>query len=305
MQSIITILGTTAIGKSKLSIELAKKFDGIIISADSRQIYKGFDIGSGKITADEMQGIEHYMLDIKELWQDYNLSEFKTDATAILSDLKQQNTLPFIVGGTGLYIESIIYDYQIPNIPPQAELRHNLSQKTKEILQKILLEIKPAHNLNQSDWHNPVRLIRAIETANINQSDQIKQNNSLYNSLIIGLKSTLENIKSRITKRVDDRLTQGTIEEVQKIQRILGEHLSPEMASKKICQFGLGTNFILDYLNHKIDYRTMREKYIQAEYQYARRQLTWFRRMKDIVWFEADDKDLINKTSILIADFLK
>lgn len=137
MQSIITILGTTAIGKSKLSIELAKKFDGIIISADSRQIYKGFDIGSGKITADEMQGIEHYMLDIKELWQDYNLSEFKTDATAILSDLKQQNTLPFIVGGTGLYIEAIIYDYQIPNIPPQAELRHNLSQETKEILSLI------------------------------------------------------------------------------------------------------------------------------------------------------------------------
>lgn len=305
MQSIITILGPTAIGKSSLAVRLASDFDGAIISADSRQVYKGFDIGSGKITATEMCGIQHYMLDIKELWQDYNLATFQTDATAILSKLKQQNTLPFIVGGTGLYIEAIIYDYQIPDIPPQVELRDSLANETKEKLQNILLEINPNHHLNQSDWNNPVRLIRAIETAKTNPADKIKPKTSLYNNLIIGLKAPLEDIRVKITKRVDARLTQGAIEEVQKIQIALGEKLNPELAYKKICQFGLGTTAILDYLQNKIDYKTMREKYIQAEYQYARRQLTWFRRMKNIVWFEADDKKLIEKTSLLITDFLK
>lgn len=304
MQSFITILGPTAIGKSKLAIKLARKFSGSIISADSRQIYKGFDIGNGKITQSEMQTVPHYMLDIKELWEDYNVAEFQKEVKFILHELETRQTLPFLVGGTGLYIESIVYDYQLPNIPIQNKLRQELSQMNRLELQNKLLPLNPQINLNQSDWNNPVRLIRLIEKY-ISEIKPINTKSStIYKPLLIGLKSDLSDIKDRITLRVEERLAQGAIEEVQNIKTILNSKLSPIMAQKKLHQFGLGTIAICDYLDKKIDYETMKSKYIQSEYQYARRQMTWFRRMPEIHWFEADDKELLNKTSQLISDFL-
>ena len=306
MQSIITILGPTAIGKSKLAIELAKKFDGIIISADSRQIYKNFDIGSGKIKATEMQGIEHYMLDLKELWQDYNVAEFQRDVRQIIKDLQYPKPLPFLVGGTGLYIESILYNYNFPNIDISPILRDELSKLNKLELQNKLLELIPDHNLNNSDWNNPIRLIRAIEVNSIQSSPTLVQYNSdMYKPLLIGLTASLDDIKNNITKRVNERLEQGAIEEVQNIRSILSTKLSPQLVENKIRQLGLGTIAICDYLDKKTDYETMKEQYIRSEYQYARRQLTWFRRMSNINWFEADDKDLIDRTSHLISDFLQ
>jgi tRNA dimethylallyltransferase len=304
MQSIITILGPTAIGKSKLAVELAKEFSGSIISADSRQIYKEFDIGSGKITQKEMQNVPHYMLDIQELWEDYNVAEFQKDVESILQELEVQKTLPFLVGGTGLYIESIIYDYQLPNIPIQNQLRQELSQMNKLELQNKLLSLNPQINLNQSDWNNPVRLIRAIEKNILGIKPTDTNPSPIYKPLLIGLKSDLNNIRDRITLRVEERLSQGAIDEVQNIKTILNSQLSPIMAQKKLQQFGLGTIAICDYLDKKIDYEKMKSKYIQSEYQYARRQITWFRRMSDIHWFEADDKNLLIKTSQLISDFL-
>jgi tRNA dimethylallyltransferase len=305
MQSIITILGPTAIGKSKLAVELAKEFSGSIISADSRQIYKEFDIGSGKITQKEMQNVPHYMLDIQKLWEDYNVAEFQKDVESILQELEVQKTLPFLVGGTGLYIESIIYDYQLPNIPIQNQLRQELSQMNKLELQNKLLSLNPQINLNQSDWNNPVRLIRAIEKNILGIKPTDTNPSPIYKPLLIGLKSDLNNIRDRITLRVEERLSQGAIDEVQNIKTILNSQLSPIMAQKKLQQFGLGTIAICDYLDKKIDYEKMKSKYIQSEYQYARRQMTWFRRMSDIHWFEADDKNLLIKTSQLISDFLK
>lgn len=305
MQPIITILGPTAIGKSKLAIELAKRFDGIIISADSRQIYNNFDIGSGKITVEEMQDIQHYMLDIRELWQDYNVAEFQRDVRQIIKELKDKKMLPFLVGGTGLYIESILYNYNLPSIAVNSSLRAELSKLNKVELQNKLLALNPNHNLNHSDWNNPVRLIRVIEIAQSNLTSSATNKDIIYKPLLIGLTTSLENIKARIIKRVDVRLEQGAIEEVTNIKKILAKKLSPDLASQKLAQFGLGTMTINQYLEGKIDYEEMRRQYIQAEYQYARRQLTWFRRMKDINWFEADDQNLLEKTSLLISDFLK
>jgi tRNA dimethylallyltransferase len=305
MQSIITILGPTAIGKSSLAIELAKNFAGVIISADSRQVYKNFDIGSGKISLAEMQNIPHYMLDIIELWENYNVAEFQKEVKSILQEVDTKHILPFLVGGTGLYIESIIYNYQLSNIPIQNNLREELSQMTKLELQNKLLLLSPNIELNKSDWNNPVRLIRAIEINTFNSEPTSKEFNSPYKNLIIGLNSSLPEIKNRITLRVESRLEQGAIEEVKAMRLILAKHLSTDSISKKIQQFGLGTMAICDYLDNKIDYSTMKNKYIQSEYQYARRQLTWFRRMPNIKWFEADDINLVNKTSLLIADFLE
>lgn len=304
MQSIITILGPTAIGKSSLAVKLALQFRGAIISADSRQIYKNFDIGSGKITASEMQGIEHYMLDIRNLWQDYNLAEFQKDTKVILQKLEDKHILPFLVGGTGLYIESILYNYNLPKIEINSNLRTELSKLNKLELQNKLLELSPKHNLNYSDWNNPIRLIRAIEIAQSKPMSGTESSANLYKPLIIGLSSSLVDIKSRITKRVDKRLEQGAIEEVESIKKILVDKLSPDLSYQKLAQFGLGTIAINQYLEGEIDYESMREKYIQAEYQYARRQLTWFRRMPEIHWFEADDENLVEQTEHLITDFL-
>lgn len=305
MQSIITILGTTAIGKSSLAIELAKNFAGVIISADSRQIYKNFDIGSGKISLAEMQNIPHYMIDIIELWENYNVAEFQKEVKSILQELDTKHILPFLVGGTGLYIESIIYNYQLSNIPIQNNLREELSQMTKLELQNKLLLLSPNIELNKSDWNNPVRLIRAIEINTFGINTKVEKQYSPYNNLIIGLNSSLIEIKNRISLRVESRLEQGAIEEVKEMRLILAKHLSIDSINKKIQQFGLGTMAICDYLDNKIDYNTMKNKYIQSEYQYARRQLTWFRRMPNIKWFKADDINLVNKTSLLIADFLE
>lgn len=304
MQSIITILGPTAIGKSKLAVELAREFSGSIISADSRQVYKGFDIGSGKITLNEMQTIPHYMLDIKELWEDYNVAEFQKEVKSILQELEIKQTLPLLVGGTGLYIESIIYDYQLTNTPAQEAIRTELSQLNKKELQNKLLSLNPQINLNESDWNNPVRLIRSIEKNNFGIKPISTKTSNIYKPLLIGLKSDFSYIKDKITTRVEERLAQGAIDEVARIRLILNEKLPLNIAQRKIKQFGLGTIAICDYLDNKINYDIMKSQYIQYEYQYARRQMTWFRRMPEIHWFEADDKELLTKTSQLISDFL-
>lgn len=305
MQQIITILGPTASGKSELAIELAQHFDGAVISADSRQIYKNFDIGSGKATTDECKGIQHYLLDIKELWENYSVAEFQRDTIEILKKLEKDNVIPFLVGGTGLYLESIIYDYKLRNVDNNLELRESLSKLNKETLQQKLLELKPNHGLNNSDWNNPVRLIRAIEVLQSNPNEIHDRSIDESKHLIIGLQASLTEIKSRITKRVDKRLEQGAILETQNILDILSKHLPTIEMKRKLKQLGLGTVVMTDYINKKIDYNTMRDKYIQSEYQYARRQLTWFRRMPNVIWLDVLDKNLTTKAVELVTNFLQ
>jgi tRNA dimethylallyltransferase len=306
MQSLITILGPTASGKSDLAIQLAGQFGGEIISADSRQIYRDFDIGSGKITPKQAQIIPHHMLNIRDIWQNFNVSEFQAEANELIQNFEGQKKLPFLVGGTGLYIESIINHYSFSPIEPNKELRESLSPYSKEELQKKLLSLNPNHNLNYSDWNNPIRLIRAIEIANTPRESVSRPLNSLqYNTCIIGLNNSLPNIKEKITKRVDNRLEAGAIEEVKSLITILNAHLGTESGKMKLQQLGLGTVAIAQYLNNSLDYEEMRKQYIESEYQYARRQLTWFRRIPNIHWFEGDSPTLMQDSHKLISDFLR
>lgn len=305
MQKIITILGPTASGKSELTIRLAQNFGGAIISADSRQIYKNFDIGSGKVTPDECKSIQHYLLDVKELWENYSVAEFQKDAIKVLKRLEKKDTIPFLVGGTGLYLEAVVYDYRFRNVDSNSKLRQSLSKLNKNDLQQKLIALNPNHKLNNSDWNNPVRLIRAIEILQSKTDDIPTRNINEHKHLIIGLKASLTEIKSRITRRVDYRLKRGAILETKQIIDILSKHLSPTDLDKKIKQLGLGTLVMANYINKKIDYDTMRNKYIQAEYQYARRQLTWFRRMNNVVWLDASDENLIKKSTQLVTNFLR
>lgn len=304
MKPIIVLLGPTATGKSSLAINLAHTFKAEIISADSRQIYTEFTIGSGKALPSEMKSIPHHMLNIKHIWEEFNVSQFQTMTQAILEKLHTCETLPFLVGGTGLYIDAVVKNYQIPPQEPNKELREQLSHYSLTELQSILQNTYPDRVFNQSDWHNPVRLIRAIEILSSQFSPTTQPPSSPYTPLYIGLSSSLESLKERIIKRVDARLNLGAIDEIIAIRDILKDHVAPSEEESILHNLGLGSIAICQFLDEQISYDIMRERYIQSEYQYARRQLTWFRKNPDIHWFEADDNALIQKTSLLIQNFL-
>ncbi len=286
---LLTIVGPTATGKSSLGITLAQTLNGEIISADSRQVYQGFDIGSGKVNSEEMNGVPHHLLDIVPAWEDYSVQAWKESAETIIQDLCAQNILPIVVGGTGLYTESLTKGFQIPEIAPNPALRKKLEQKTVEQLQAQLTILAPGLELNQSDRNNPVRLIRAIEKAmaGITNAPEVKSE-SPYNVIQIGLTTSPERLQERISQRVDARLENGAIEEVQGLYTELTDRLGPALGLKKLKSFGLGTVTMLDYIHERLSWEDMRTKFITKEYQYAKRQLTWFQRDSSIHWFEAD-----------------
>jgi len=281
----IVILGPTAIGKSSLGIDLASQFDGEIISADSRQIYKGFDIGSGKVTNQDLAKIPHYMIDIKEIWEDFSVQEFQDLAYQYITDIQSRQKNVFIVGGTGLYIDSLVKNYNIPNIKPNFELRQILEKKSLQELQDIVIAKCVQHNLNHSDFNNKVRLIRFIERQSTTSllSSQIPTKNK-YEFLQIGLYTDLDKLEKRIKQRVIERLDNGVIEEVRNIKSILYQKLDTNSALSKLYSFGLGTIVIDEYLDKKLTYQDMLNKFVLKEFQYAKRQLKWFKRDKSILW---------------------
>ncbi len=284
----IVILGPTAIGKSSLALELALEFNAEIISADSKQIYKDFDIGSGKVSKSDLEKIPHYIIDIKEIWENFSVQEFQNLAYEYIEDIKVREKNVFIVGGTGLYIDSLVKNYNISNIKPDYKLRNELQKKSVKELQDIINIKNPNHNLNHSDFHNKVRLIRFIEkisNTSLLSSDTLKKRNP-YNFLQIGLYTDLDILEKRIKKRVLERLENGAIEEVKQIKEILSQKLDSTSALSKLYSFGLGTIVINEYLENQINYQDMIDKFVLKEFQYAKRQLKWFKRDKSIIWVE-------------------
>ncbi len=284
---IITIVGPTATGKTSLSIELAKLLSGEIISADSRQIYRGFDIGSGKVTFSEMQNIPHYMIDIRDPWEGFSVADFQQEANSHIKNIISRKLQPILVGGTGLYIDAIIRGYNIPEVKPNLALRAKLEVKSLEQLQQMYQSVCPNETMNSSDFQNPVRLIRTIEKSlsGISSISTIQQP-SPYNPIVIGLIADSKTLRTNIEERVTQRLEAGAIEEVESLYQLLQQHLSPAEATKKLSSFGLGTVAILEYLDDKITLSQLTSKYITKEYQYAKRQLTWFKRATDIHWID-------------------
>lgn len=304
MKPIIVLLGPTATGKSSLAIDLAQVFQAEIISADSRQVYTEFTIGSGKVLPSEMKSIPHHMINVTHIWEEFNVSQFQTMTQEIIQKLHTHEIPPFLVGGTGLYIDAVIKNYQIPPQAPNKELREQLSHYSLSELQSILQNQYPERVFNTSDWNNPIRLIRAIEVLSSPSSLNTNPIPSSYEPLYIGLSSSLDTIKNHIIKRVDERLNQGAIDEIIAIRTLLKDRVNPSEEESILQRLGLGTIAICQFLDNTISFDTMRECYIQSEYQYARRQLTWFRKNSDIHWFESEDNTLLKNTSLLIKNFL-
>jgi len=277
---LITILGPTASGKSNLAIKLAKKFKGEIISADSRQIYKEMNIGTAKITKKEMSGIPHYMIDIVKPNENFTLAQFQKKTIKIIKDIQERNKIPFLVGGTGLYIQSIVDNLKIPTTKPNKKLRNKLEKLTNQELINKLEKLDP-QALKIIDLKNKRRLIRALEICLITKkpfSKQRKKNKTIFKTLQIGIKLNTNNLEQKINKRIIRMTKEGLIKENKKLLKKYG--------SKPYSMSGIGYQEIILYLKNKITLKEAKELIKIHTRQYAKRQMTWFKRDQRIKWIK-------------------
>ena len=289
---IVVILGPTASGKSDVAIKLARKFNGEIISADSRQIYRGMDIGSGKVTKKEQQMAKHWMLDIVSPQTNFSAAQFKKKAEIIIADILKCGKLPIICGGTGFWIKSLVDNVQYPEVKPDWKLREKLGKKSEEKLFKMLKKLDPKR-AKTIDAKNKVRLIRAIEICQtLGKVPSLSAENKKYNFIQIGISWPKEKLNERIKIRLDKRFKKGMIEEVRKL------HFQDKISWKRLEIFGLEYRQIALYLKGKITEYDMRERLFQEIKNYAKRQMTWFKKDKRIIWLNnySDIQKEIEKT---------
>lgn len=274
---VIVILGPTASGKSDLGVKLARRFSGEVISADSRQVYKGLDIGSGKITKREMKGIPHHLLSVASPKNIFTAERFRRLGKITIRKILAKEKLPIIVGGTGLYIDSVIYDLDFPKVPPQKALRAKLERLSTEKLSEKLVKLDET-TAKRIDKHNRRRLIRALEIIEYTGKPIPPINRSSpYDVLKIGIKISPEKLKENIKKRLEKRLRIGMVAEVRKLHK-------KGLSWKRLDDLGLEYRYISHYLRGLLTYEEMKEKILRESYQYAKRQMTWWRRDKDIKW---------------------
>ena len=281
MKKLIVILGPTASGKTDLSIKLAKKFNGEIISADSRQVYKRMDIGTNKITKKEMQGVPHYLLDVASPKRRFTVVQYQKLALKAIERIYKKNKIPFLVGGTGFYIQAIVDGIVIPRVKPDWKLRKKLEKKnTKELFLMLKkLDSKRAKNI---DKNNPRRLIRALEIVKeLGTVPPLSLSGPRFELLMIGVKK--ENLEERIKKRLLKRLKIGMVAEVNNLRKSC-------LSWKRLEEFGLEYRYIAQYLQKKINYEEMIEKIQKESEHFAKRQMTWFKREKRIKWVKTSQE---------------
>lgn len=295
LQKLIVVLGTNASGKSSLGINLAKKYNGEIISADSRQIYRGLDLGSGKVTPEETLGVPHYMIDILDPNIPYSVADFQMQSYKIIDDIIARGKVPFLVGGTGLYVRSIVNGYTFDNTPPNEALRLELEEKSVEELYRLLAE-KCNGQVNLADPKNKRRLIRALEKT-YGGKEELKEEkcSPRYRVLQLGVTWPKEILHSRIDERLDKRLGEGMIDEVRALR-------ANGATDDFLYKLGLEYRYILWYLNGKYaSLDEMKEELGRAIKRFAKRQMTWFRKDTSIIWlnmdgdYETEAQDKINE----------
>ncbi|WAA13516.1 tRNA (adenosine(37)-N6)-dimethylallyltransferase MiaA [Fervidibacillus halotolerans] len=286
-EKLLVIIGPTAVGKTKLSIDLAKKLSGEIISGDSMQIYRGMDIGTAKISPDEMEGIPHHLLDIKNPDESFSVAEFQQLVREKITEISNWGRLPILVGGTGLYIQSVIYNYQFPNV--EGKLREQLEKQAEQegidFLYRKLLNID--HEYAQLIHpNNKRRVIRALEvyystgkTMTEWQKNQMKD--PIYDSLIIGLTMERNRLYERINERVDEMIDNGLVQEAK---MLYDQGLTDVQSTQAI-----GYKELFDYFDGKVTLEEAISNLKQNTRKFAKRQLTWFRNKMDVHWFDATD----------------
>ena len=288
---LITILGPTATGKTGLAVKLANRLNGEIISADSRQIYRGMDIGTGKDLEEysiNENNIPYHLIDILNPTEDYNVYRFQTEFQIAYNKIHERTKLPILCGGTGLYLDSVLLNYRFAPIEANAELRENLESKSKDELaeQLKILDLNLYENWNTDTKR---RIIRGIELAMKNGSPEINSTpKNLSNTCVIGVQYPREIIRERITSRLKFRLENGMIEEVEAL-------LKNGLSKERLNYFGLEYKFIRRFLDDELNRDELFELLNIAIHQFAKRQSSWFRRMEkrgvNINWIEKGDLD--------------
>ncbi|MCF8339298.1 MAG: tRNA (adenosine(37)-N6)-dimethylallyltransferase MiaA [Bacteroidales bacterium] len=272
----ITILGPTATGKTRLAAAIADQVDGEIISADSRQVYRGMDIGTGKDLDDyDINGhrIPYHLIDIVDPGYEYNVYEFQKDFTEAYEAILAREKTPIMCGGSGMYLESVLKGYNLLKVPENESLRRELNKKSNREL-KELLKAKSKKLHNTTDLTDRDRMIRAIEIQSHYENNPGSQgNNPEIESVLIGIHFDRLALRQRITERLYSRLDNGLVEEVQHL-------LDTQLSANSLRFYGLEYRFVTDYLTGKLDYNTMVSKLNTAIHQFAKRQVTWFRRME-------------------------
>lgn len=301
-ENLLIVLGATAVGKTKLAVQLAHAFNGEVISADSRQVFKGMNIGTGKDLSEyEVNGqkIPYHLIDIKPAGQRYQVNAFKDDFYKAFDQLQSVGKLPILCGGTGMYIHSLLQNHELTAIPVSEQLRKQLLVLSKEELQNELNKY-PFQLREQADISSHKRLIRAIEIAEyLSHHDLQTEKRTELKPLIIGLYNDVDTRRNKILRRLDERLSQGLIEEV-------GDLLKQGVSEEMLVFYGLEYKFVIAYLKGEINLDTLRERLGIAICQFAKRQMTFFRKMEkdgvQINWIEAvDDITLVQKQAFDLA----
>ncbi len=296
---LIVILGQTATGKSDFAVQIAKEVNGEIISSDSRQVYEGMNLGSGKITKKEMRGVKHYMLDIISPKKVFSVSQFQKKALKEIKNIIKENKVPIICGGTGFYIDSIVDGNIFPEVKPNKKLRDELNKKTAQELFKELEKLDKDRSQN-IDKNNKVRLIRAIEVAKtLGSVPKILKKENNFEIIKIGLVMPDEILKERIKSRLVARIKKGMIKEIKDL------HEKEKVSWKRLEAFGLEYRYVSQFLQGKLDKEEMINQLNTEIWHFAKRQKTWFKRDKNTIWInpiEIHEKALALKK---VKDFLK
>lgn len=273
--NMVSILGATASGKTSVAAHLARKLNGEIISADSRQVYRGMDIGTGKDLDDYTIGgitIPHHLIDIADAGTQYNVFEYQRDFIEVFDNIRKRGKLPLMCGGSGLYLEAVLKGYKLIHVPVNEALRTRLADKTLDELSSILKSYKTLHNKTDVDTRK--RAIRAIE---IEEYYQTHPQTDLYfpeiNSLVVGVKFDRDSRRRRISQRLKARLNEGMIDEVK---TLLDSGIAPE----SLIYYGLEYKYITLHLTGQLTYNEMFSQLETAIHQFSKRQMTWFRKME-------------------------
>jgi tRNA dimethylallyltransferase len=283
--SLVVILGPTASGKSALAIALAQHFHGEIVSADSRQVYRGMDIGTAKVTPQERLLVPHHLLDVVDPQQIYTVSQYQQQAVEAIDDILARGYQPFLVGGSPHYIQAVVDHLDLPRVPPDYALRAQLETQPLAELVAQLEEIDP-HSAATIDRNNPRRVIRALEVCLISGKPYSQQRGiamALYHCLLLGISWPRDILYRRIDTRVEERMQQGMVQEVRDL-------LERGISHERLESFGLEYRFISRWL--KGEFASEAEMVTRLKYaihDFTRRQLTWFRKDKRIVWLEGND----------------
>ncbi|MED1508685.1 tRNA (adenosine(37)-N6)-dimethylallyltransferase MiaA [Bacillus proteolyticus] len=285
-EKVAVIIGPTAVGKTKLSIDLAKALNGEIISGDSMQIYRTMDIGTAKVTKEEMDGIPHYMVDIKDPEESFSVAEFQERVRKHIREITKRGKLPIIVGGTGLYIQSVLFDYQFTDDAGDATYREQMEklalERGVEYVHKKLQEVDPesAERIHANNVRRVIRALEIFHTTGEKMSDQLEkqENELLYDVSLIGLTMDREMLYDRINLRVDLMMEQGLLEEVEGLYN----------RGIRDCQSiqAIGYKEIYGYFENRVSLEEAVSQLKTNSRRYAKRQLTWFRNKMDVAWFD-------------------